>query len=106
MTKEITKCPNCGFDFKNIPPQLELYNCECGKSQADITENYIRIISESNNEFEVAENRMNELLKLATNKGGFKFLTTEESLELEKVTDIVHAFEEVHYIFGTLKNKK
>jgi hypothetical protein len=43
--KENTKCPNCGFDFENIPPQSQLYNCDCGKSQADITKEYIRIIS-------------------------------------------------------------
>ena len=42
--KETTKCPNCGFDFENIPPQSQLYNCDCGKSQADITKEYIRII--------------------------------------------------------------
>lgn len=44
--EENTKCPYCGFDFKNIPAQLQLYNCECGKTQVDITKNYIRIISE------------------------------------------------------------
>ena len=43
---ENTECPNCGFNFKNIPPQSQLYNCDCGKSQADITKEYIRIISE------------------------------------------------------------
>ena len=54
---ENTKCTNCGFDFKNIPPQSQLYNCDCGKSQADITKEYIRIISE-----EVKESDSNLIL--------------------------------------------
>lgn len=46
-TKEdFTECPNCGFDFKKLPVQLKLYTCECGKSQADISEHSIRIISD------------------------------------------------------------
>lgn len=62
------------------------------------------VISQS--EFEVAQKRMDELLILATSKGGFDFLTPEEDKELEKITNIVHAFEEVHYVIGPLKNKK
>lgn len=42
---KINHCPNCGFNFKKIKPRLDLYNCECGKSQADVSNNYIRIIS-------------------------------------------------------------
>ncbi len=42
---EVAICPYCGFDFKKIKPQLELYICECGKSQADISIYYIRVIS-------------------------------------------------------------
>lgn len=44
------KCTNCGFDFSTIKPQTELYDCECGQTQADITPNYIRIISNSSPE--------------------------------------------------------
>ncbi len=40
------KCPNCGFDFSEIKPQLEMYPCKCGRSLADISEHYIRILSE------------------------------------------------------------
>ena len=48
-------------------------------------------------EFEVAEKRMNELLAIATKKGGFKHLTKKESAELDKHTQIVNAYEEKHY---------
>jgi HTH-type transcriptional regulator/antitoxin HigA len=48
-------------------------------------------------EFEVAENRMNELLAIATKKGGFKHLTKKESTELDRHTQIVNAYEEKHY---------
>ena len=48
-------------------------------------------------EFEIAEKRMNELLAIATKKGGFKHLTKKESVELDKHTQIVNAYEEKHY---------
>ena len=48
-------------------------------------------------EFEIAEKRMNELLAIATKKGGFKHLTKKESTELNKHTQIVNAYEEKHY---------
>jgi HTH-type transcriptional regulator/antitoxin HigA len=48
-------------------------------------------------EFEIAEKRMNELLAIATKKGGFKHLTKKESTELDKHTQIVNAYEEKHY---------
>lgn len=48
-------------------------------------------------EFEVAENKMNELLELATQKGGFDKLTENESIALDKYTQIVNAYEQSHY---------
>lgn len=45
-TSHDSKCPNCGFDFKEIKPQEKLYTCKCGKYQAEITQNNIRIISD------------------------------------------------------------
>lgn len=49
-------------------------------------------------EFEVAESKMNELLAIATQKGGFDGLTEKESEELDKYTQIVNAYEQVHYV--------
>ena len=49
-------------------------------------------------EFEVAEKRMNELLAIATKKGGFDHLTKKESAELNKYTQTVKSFEDMHYI--------
>ena len=48
-------------------------------------------------EFEIAETKMNELLAIATKKGGFNFLSKKEETELEKQTQIVNAYEEKHY---------
>ena len=48
-------------------------------------------------EFEIAEKRMNDLLAIATKKGGFGFLTKKESAELDKHTQLVKAYEEKHY---------
>ncbi len=48
-------------------------------------------------EFEVAEIKMNELLAIATKKGGFDKLTKKEGAELEKYTQLVNAYEEKHY---------
>lgn len=48
-------------------------------------------------EFEVAESKMNELLAVATQKGGFDRLTEKESEELDKYTQIVNAYEQVNY---------
>jgi HTH-type transcriptional regulator/antitoxin HigA len=48
-------------------------------------------------EFEIAEKKMNELLAIATKKGGFKHLTKKDSAELDKHTQIVNAYEEKHY---------
>lgn len=57
-------------------------------------------------EFEAAESKMNALLAIATKKGGFDKLTKKESAELDKYTQIVHAYEEKHYTIplpGTLQ---
>jgi hypothetical protein len=48
------------------------------------------------NEFEVAEKRMNELLNIATQKGGFDFLTPDEDLELYWVSTIVKRYEDAN----------
>lgn len=48
-------------------------------------------------QFELADSKMNELLALATKKGGFESLTKKEKVELEKYTQIVKAYEGVHY---------
>ncbi len=49
------------------------------------------------NEFEQAEKQMNNLLAIATKKGGFNNLTRKESADLDKYTQIVNAYEEKHY---------
>jgi HTH-type transcriptional regulator/antitoxin HigA len=48
-------------------------------------------------EFEIAEIKMNDLLAIATKKGGFDKLSKKESAELEKYTQLVNAYEEKHY---------
>jgi HTH-type transcriptional regulator/antitoxin HigA len=48
-------------------------------------------------QFELAESKMNELLAIATNKGGFDNLTKKELSELNKYTQIVNAYEGVRY---------
>jgi len=50
------------------------------------------------NEFTVAEKKMNELLSVATKKGGFDFLTKKESSDLHKYTELVKDYEETHYM--------
>ena len=47
--------------------------------------------------FEAAETKMNELLQLATQKGGFNKLTQKESIALDKYTQTVKAYEDVHF---------
>ena len=38
-------CPFCGFDYKKIKPQQDIFCCpDCGESFADITTHYIRVI--------------------------------------------------------------
>ena len=48
-------------------------------------------------QFELAESKMNELLALATSKGGFDNLTKKQLSELNKYTQIVNAYEDKHY---------
>jgi HTH-type transcriptional regulator / antitoxin HigA len=44
-------------------------------------------------DFETAEAKMFELLNIATQKGGFEFLTSKQKLALEKYTQIVKNYE-------------
>lgn len=48
-------------------------------------------------EFIIAENKMNDLLAIVTKKGGFDYLTRKEGVELDKYTQIVKAYEDMHY---------
>ena len=48
-------------------------------------------------QFESAQNKMNELLALATKKGGFNNLNKKESADLEKYTQIVNSYEATNY---------
>ena len=47
-------------------------------------------------EFKLAERKMNNLLALVTKKGGFDALTKNESAELNKWTQVVKNYEDVH----------
>lgn len=49
-------------------------------------------------EFETAESKMNELLVIATQKGGFDKLTEKESTALDQYTQIVNDYEQTHYV--------
>lgn len=51
----------------------------------------------SKTEFAIAEKQMNDLLAIATDKGGFDFLTKKEKADLTKYTQVVRAYEESHY---------
>jgi len=51
----------------------------------------------SKTEFAKAEKQMNNLLAIATKKGGFDYLTKKESAELNKYTQIVKTYEDLHY---------
>jgi HTH-type transcriptional regulator/antitoxin HigA len=55
----------------------------------------------SKNDFETAEKKMNELLNSATQKGGFDFLTTKETEELEEFTQIVKQYEDANFKIET-----
>jgi hypothetical protein len=50
------------------------------------------------NSYELAEVKMNLLLSIVTEKGGFDLLTEKEKLELEKYTHIVRVYESLNYI--------
>jgi HTH-type transcriptional regulator/antitoxin HigA len=51
----------------------------------------------SKREFLLAEKKMFDLLSLVTQKGGFDKLTKKESTELNKYTQIVKHYEDIHY---------
>ena len=51
----------------------------------------------SKTEFAIAEKQMNNLLAIATRKGGFDFLTTQEKADLNTFTKIVKTYEDMHY---------
>ena len=48
MKKESSsQCPNCGFNFSKIKPQLDYYTCACKEYCAEITSEGILILSKS-----------------------------------------------------------
>lgn len=51
-----------------------------------------------------AENKMNELLAIVTQKGGFDKLTNSESEQLDKYTQIVNEYETQNFIIPMPKN--
>ncbi len=51
----------------------------------------------SKKEFAIAEKQMNDLLAIASSKGGFDFLTEKETADLNTYTQIVRAYEDVNY---------
>ena len=55
----------------------------------------------SKNEFLVIEEKMNTLLNTVTKKGGFEFLTPQETTELEKYTQMVKEYEDANFIIET-----
>lgn len=48
-------------------------------------------------DFKTAEEKMNKLLAVATQKGGFDSLTQKESDDLDNYTQIVHMYEQEYY---------
>ena len=48
-------------------------------------------------EFEIAKKKMNDLLAIVTKKGGFDYLTKKESAELNKYTQLIKNYEDLHY---------
>lgn len=55
----------------------------------------------SKNEFLVIEEKMNTLLNTVTKKGGFEFLTPQETTELERYTQMVKEYEDANFIIET-----
>ena len=49
----------------------------------------------------VEEEKMNSLLKTVTKKGGFEFLTAQETADLEEYTQLVKEYEDVNFIIET-----
>lgn len=52
-------------------------------------------------EFKNAEMRLENLLSLATSKGGFAFLSESELNDLENFTQIVKKYEDIHFVIET-----
>lgn len=48
-------------------------------------------------DFEIAEKKMNNLLAIASKKGGFSMLSKKENEELHKHTEAVKMYEAIHY---------
>lgn len=53
--------------------------------------------------FEHAEIKMNQLLSVATQKGGFEKFTPKENASLEKHTKIVKDYEDQNYSMPAIK---
>lgn len=51
----------------------------------------------SKEEYTIAQKKMNDLLAIATKKGGFNFLTEEENTALSVNTQIVKQYEDMQY---------
>ena len=51
----------------------------------------------SKKQFETAEKKLNEILAIATKKGGFEFLSSKEKIALAQYTKIVKLYEDLHY---------
>src|SRR5580658_3803262 len=51
----------------------------------------------SKKQFETAEKKLNEILAVATEKGGFDFLSSKEKSALAQYTSIVKSYEDLHY---------
>ena len=47
--------------------------------------------------FETAEKKLNDILAIATKKGGFDFLSAKEKTALAQYTKIVKSYEDIHY---------
>ena len=50
----------------------------------------------SKKEFETAEKKLNDMLAIATAKGGFDFLSSKEKTALARYTKIVKSYEDLH----------
>jgi len=55
------------------------------------------IMETSKKVFEASEIKMNELLAIATKKGGFNNLTSKESAALDKYTQKVKTYEDINF---------
>jgi HTH-type transcriptional regulator/antitoxin HigA len=51
----------------------------------------------SKREFETAEKKLNDILAIATKKGGFELLSAREKTALAQYTRIVKSYEDIHY---------